>query len=194
MGAVSRRLTANDTVDGHVKAACGRNLPAVRAQPSLRWYTNTLFSAINALTVNRRNTKRVASVFIQHYNHFIYTTHKYRRHGIMVHRHNVVSARLKLGYRPVWQVSQVEDVSHYSTCILCHLPNANTLRHYCLVCTTVRDLLPQEQDLLSIWKYILQDGNLDLINGKCFSLFYCVCVCVCVSVSVSVCEKEEKRE
>ncbi|XP_045119171.1 uncharacterized protein LOC123509096 [Portunus trituberculatus] len=57
-------LTANDTVDGLAKAACGLPLPAVRAAPSLRCYRNTLFSAVNVLTVNRRNTERADSVSI----------------------------------------------------------------------------------------------------------------------------------
>ena len=113
--------------------------------------------------MNRRNTERATSVSVQHYDLVIDTAHKNRCNELMVRRHNVVSARLRLGYRPVWQVSQDENVPHYSTSKLCHLPNANTLHHYCLVCPTVKGLLPQEQDLLLICKYLLQDDNLHLI-------------------------------
>ena len=158
-------LTGNDTVDGIAKAACTLDMPVVRAPPSLRCYKNILFSALHSLVVTRRDTERANSVSIQHYDSFLDIPHKYRRHGLMVRRHSVVSARLRLGYRPVWQVSQAEDVPHYSTCRLCHLANANTLQHYCLACSTVRYLLmlPQDQDLISICKYLLQDDNLDLL-------------------------------
>ena len=110
-----------------------------------------------------RDSERANSVSIQHYDNFIDVLHKYRRNGLMVRRHNVVSARLRLGYRPVWQVAQAEDVPHYSTCKLCHLVNANTLQHYCLSCPAVRDLLPQGQDLIFVCNHLLQDDNLDLM-------------------------------
>lgn len=156
-------LEGNDIVDGLAKAACALNLPGVRALSSLRCYKNLLSSAISALTVNQRNNERAASVSIRHYDHFINIKNNYRRHGLMVRRHNVVSARIRLGYRPLWQVSQVEDMPHYSMCKLCSRPNANNLEHYCLACPVVRDMLPHEQDLINICKYILQDDNLDLI-------------------------------
>ncbi len=95
-------LAGNDTVDGLAKAACTLDLPAVRAPISYRCYKHILFSAIHALTVTRRDAERANSVSIQHYDSFIDVPHKYCRHGLMVRRHNVVSARLRLGYRPIW--------------------------------------------------------------------------------------------
>ncbi|XP_076035376.1 uncharacterized protein LOC143021653 [Oratosquilla oratoria] len=156
-------IAGNDTVDSLAKAACDLELPVIRTPPSLRHYKTILCSAMHTLTANRRNAERAHSVSIQHYDNFIDTSHKYRRHGLLVRRHNIVSARLRLGYRPVWQVCQTEDVSHYSTCKLCHLAKANTLEHYCLACPTVKDLLPQGQDLIYVCKYLLQNENLDVL-------------------------------
>ena len=157
-------LAGNDTVHGLAKAACTLDLPvAVRSPPSLQCYKQALFSAIHALTVTRRDAERATSVSIQHYDNFIHVPYEYRRHGLMVRRHNVVSARLRLGYRPIWQISQAEDVPHYSTCRLCNLVNANTLEHYCLACPAVRALLPQGQDLIGVCSYLLSGDNLDLI-------------------------------
>ena len=116
-------LIGNDTVDCLAKAACGQNLPVVCSPPSLRYYRNILYSVHNAQAVNHRNTERATSVSIQHYDHFIDTVHKYRCHGFMVRRHNVVSARHRLGYRPVWQVSKDDEVPQYFTWKLCHIPN-----------------------------------------------------------------------
>ncbi len=103
-------------MDGLAKAACTLDLLAVRAPISFRCYKHILFSAIHALTVTRRDAERANSVSIQHYDNFIDVPHKYHHHGLMVRRHNVVSARLPLGYRPIWQISQAEDMPHFSTC------------------------------------------------------------------------------
>ncbi|MPC46152.1 hypothetical protein E2C01_039860 [Portunus trituberculatus] len=48
-----------------------------------------------------RDLQRVESVTIRHYDSFRYQPFKYRRKGVMVRRHNVMSARLRLDYRPV---------------------------------------------------------------------------------------------
>ncbi|KAG0718207.1 hypothetical protein GWK47_052874 [Chionoecetes opilio] len=63
---------------------------------------------------------------------------------LMARRHNIVSARLRLGYRPVWQVSEAGDIPHFSPAKLCDRPRANSLQHYCLECPSVGDMLPQD--------------------------------------------------
>ncbi len=153
-------------MDRLAKAACALGLDDANAVSSLLCFRNIIYSAAHAKTVHRRDAERANSVSIQHHDHFLQGRHKYRRHGLMVRRHNVVSARIRLGYRPVWQVSQAEDVLHYSSCKLCNRPNANTLDHYCLQCPTVTDLLPQGQDLLHICKYLLTDDKLDVVLAR----------------------------
>ncbi|KAK3877525.1 hypothetical protein Pcinc_017768 [Petrolisthes cinctipes] len=147
-------LAWNDTVDSLAKAACTLGFGGGDAQPSLR------------CTVQRRDEERGDSVSIQHHDNFLQNRHKYRRHGLMVRRHNVVSARLRLGYRPVWQVANIQDIPHYTSCKLCNSLNANNLEHYCLQCPTVRNLLPQGRNLLQTCQYILSDDNLNLILAR----------------------------
>ncbi|KAK7079098.1 hypothetical protein SK128_016434 [Halocaridina rubra] len=65
------------------------------------------------------NTEWLLSVTHQHYNHFSYP-YKYCCYGHLVSWHNVVSAFLRLGYRPVWQVGGAGDVPHYSSCDVTH--------------------------------------------------------------------------
>ncbi|MPC88856.1 hypothetical protein E2C01_083777 [Portunus trituberculatus] len=64
----------------------------------------------------------VHSVSIQHYDAFRHHHYKYRRRGLIVRRHNVVAARLRLGYRPLWQVAGLEDEPHFTSCLLYHSP------------------------------------------------------------------------
>ena len=133
-------IAANDKVDLLAKDACRLPLPD-GAAPSLRCYKKMIHAAALHSTHHRMEVERPHSISIQHYDHFRPSPAKYRRHGLMFRRHNIVTARLRLGYRPVWQVSEAGDVPHFSNCKLCDTPNANSLHHNCLECPSVRDML-----------------------------------------------------
>ncbi|XP_068210351.1 uncharacterized protein [Palaemon carinicauda] len=156
-------LAGNDMVDSLAEAACTLDLEDRNVEPSLRCHKHIIYSAAFVCTVQRRDAERGTSVSIQHLDNFLKSRHKYRRRGLMVHRHNVVSARISLEYRPVMQVGQTLDIPHYTSCKLCNLANANNLEHYCLHCPTVRNLLPQGQNLLQTGQYLLKDDHLDVI-------------------------------
>ncbi len=81
----------------------------------------------------------------------------------MVRRRNVVSARLRLGYRPPWQVAGVEGEPEFAECRLCRAPLSNTIEHYCLTCPIVRGLLPQGQPLDAVCRHLLHHEFLDII-------------------------------
>ena len=149
-------LAANDTVDTLAKNACTFPLLDSHTTPSLLCYKRIIYSGAFLATSNRRNTERAQSVSVQHYDYFLDNPHKYRRHGLMIRKNNIVSARLRLGYRPVWQILGAGE-PHYSSCKLCDASNANNLYHYCRV------MLPQEQSLISICVHLLTDNNLDII-------------------------------
>ncbi|XP_047502951.1 uncharacterized protein LOC125048330 [Penaeus chinensis] len=112
-------VTANEVVDRLAKAACRFVLPAADVSPAtLSYYKRRIRASAHLSTTRRRNAERPASVSIQHYDHFASHPYKYRRRGLLVRRHNVVAARLRLGYRPVWQVGESEDVPQYSSSII----------------------------------------------------------------------------
>ncbi|MPC65062.1 hypothetical protein E2C01_059186 [Portunus trituberculatus] len=136
-------LSYSDTMDRLAKAACGLPACDVGPAPSLRCLRTRIRTASLLSTADRTTTQRAASVTIQHYDAFRHHRFKYRRRGLWVRKHNVVSARLRLGYRPLWQVAGLRDEPQYTSCPLCHSPNSNYLRHYCLECPAVRDLLPR---------------------------------------------------
>ncbi|XP_037772401.1 uncharacterized protein LOC119568073 [Penaeus monodon] len=157
-------VAANDVVDRLAKAACRLALPAADASPAtLSHYKRRIRTSAQLSTTRRRNVERPASVSIQHYDHFASRPYKYRRRGLLVRRHNVVAARLRLGYRPVWQVGEAEDVPQYSSCKLCDAYNANHLQHYCLECPKVADLISNRDSVLDVCKYLLAEDNLDVI-------------------------------
>lgn len=109
-------LTAKEKVDVSLRLhACGLDLSHVTAIPYLRCYRNIIKSDAHIAIVCRRNAERVSSVSIRYYDNFLtFLTskfcHTYRCHGLKIRGQNLVIARLRLGYRPVWQVAQAEDL------------------------------------------------------------------------------------
>ncbi|KAG0726097.1 hypothetical protein GWK47_004445 [Chionoecetes opilio] len=152
-----------DTVDGLAKAACGLPPNGNGPSPSLLCYRARLRSDALLSTARSRDTQRGDSVSIQHYDVIRAHRYKYRRRGLMVRRHNVVSARLRLGYRPVWQVAGMAEEPHFTSCQLCDAPSSNNLAHYCLHCHVVRDMLPRGLPLTEICRFLLVHDNLDTI-------------------------------
>ena len=152
-------LRHNETADRLAKEACHQpprgDEPALSLPCYLSWVRSSCL-----LPVGRpRDAERPHSITIQHYESVCRQKYTYRRRGLMVRRHNVVSARLRLGYRPPWQVAGVDGEPAYTDCHLCHAPLSNTVEHYCLSCPTVRDVMPQHIGLYDICKYLVYKDN-----------------------------------
>ncbi|XP_076062345.1 uncharacterized protein LOC143037690 [Oratosquilla oratoria] len=156
-------LHHNTKVDRLAKEACRLSRRGDGRPLSLLCYLNRVRSAALLPEQRRRDTERPFSVTITHYESVCRHKYKYRRKGLMVRRHNVVSARLRLGYRPPWQVAGVEGEPVFTECRLCHAPLANTIEHYCLACPTVKHLIPQGLPLDAICRHLLSQNRLDEI-------------------------------
>ncbi|RUM30837.1 MAG: hypothetical protein DSY42_03735, partial [Aquifex sp.] len=97
-------LRHNETVDRLAKEACLLPLRGVERTLSLTCCLSRVRSATLVPVRRRREAERPHSVSINHYESVCCNKYSYRRQGLMVRRHNVVSARLRLGYRPPWQI------------------------------------------------------------------------------------------
>ncbi len=156
-------LCHNATADRLAKEAC-RLPPRGDGRPlSLPCYLSRVRSAALIPARRRRDAERPHSITINHYESVCRHKYSYRNRGLMVRRHNVVSARLRLGYRPPWQVAGVEGEPAFTDCRLCHSPHSNTIEHYCLACPTVRHLLPQGQPLDAVCRHLLNHEMLEEI-------------------------------
>ena len=154
-------ISYSDTVDKLAKAACRLPRRGGGPSPSLSCHLARVRKHSFLSTSQQRDLQRAHSVSIHHYDSFRHHRYKYRRRGLMVRRHNVVAARLRLGYRPVWQVAGVDGEPPYTACLLCHEPRANTLEHYCLLCPVVQPLLPHNQPLVTVCRHLLHHEALD---------------------------------
>lgn len=88
--------------------------------------------------------------------------------NILLCKSNVVAAKLRLGYKAVWQVSQAEDVPYYSY-KLCDSPNANAMIK----------LLALGQDLLQICTHLHMSYS---PSRFWWMLIICLFIFVCVGV------------
>ena len=159
----------NAIADTLAKEACSLPPPENSPPLSLSCCLSMVRSYASVSIQHRGEVERQDSITIRHYDSLWHHTYKYRRRGLMVRRHNVVSARLRLGYRPPWQITGVEEERHFTECCLCHQPRGNTVEHYCMACPTVRDLLTQGQPL-EVCRRLLVHDALDIML-TCFPHF-----------------------
>ncbi|XP_050709726.1 uncharacterized protein LOC126994457 [Eriocheir sinensis] len=165
-GWVGRRLRdhSRSTLSNRLAKEACRLPPCGDGRPlSLPCHLSRVRSAAFLPARRRRDAERPHSVTINHYESVCRHKYSYRRRGLTVRRHNVVSARLQLGYRPPWQVAGVEGEPVFTKCRLCCSPMSNTIEHYCLACPTVRGLLPQGQPLDAVCRHLLNHDFLDTI-------------------------------
>ncbi len=154
-------LRHNEIVDRLAKEACLLPPPVAGRPLSLTCCLSRVRTAAFFPVQRRREAERHHSITINHYESACRDKYSYRRHGLMVRRHNVVSARLRLGYRPPWQIDGVEGEPSYADCRLRGAPLSNTVAHYCLACPTVRHALPQGQPLDAVCKHLLHHNTLE---------------------------------
>ncbi|MPC45607.1 hypothetical protein E2C01_039312 [Portunus trituberculatus] len=102
------RLLHNDTVDSLAKEACHLPHRGDGRPLSLPCYLSRVRSITFLPEQRRSDTETLHSVTINHYESICRSKFTYHRQGLMVRRHNVLSARLRLGYRPPWQVPGLE--------------------------------------------------------------------------------------
>lgn len=102
------------TADQLALNACNLDLPAAGANTaSLSHYKKRVSQDAFSTTCHLSNTEKVTSVTIQHYEHFLSLPYKYQQNGLMVRRHNVVSAP------QAWvrtREGEVRDAPQYTLC------------------------------------------------------------------------------
>ena len=97
--------------------------------------------AINA----RRNNERFASCSVKHYDMFKTIKHKYGKNKLYTGPCDRIAARIRLGYRKIWQLQYEQSgVLHeeFSQCELCSGIQSNTLEHYISFCPKLYHFRP----------------------------------------------------
>lgn len=138
-------LYHSDRVDLLAKHACTLPLLNQDSPPLLSTVLSRFrVSATRAYAISADDNAAVACTASQrHYQQICRSPFVYRRHGFLIRRHNIVSARLRLGYRPPWQVFGHGTDDSLSACRLCSAPQGHSLDHYCCQCPSLAAFLPR---------------------------------------------------
>ena len=92
------------------------------------------------------NNEVSASISLKHYKNFIENKHLYGKGKLHTGPCDRIAARIRLGYRNVWEVNISRSLRikpDYASCVLCKAPYANTLPHYINSCLTLKPFRPK---------------------------------------------------
>ena len=134
-------ISRHDAVDRLAKVACQK--PVVDEHVGLS--CNTIKRVLRNHAIEdleeERNFQRFNSVSIHNYDLFSSAPHKYGQHKTLTRPCDVVAARIRLGYRYLWQLQDNPPENH-TKCKLCNEPFKHTLEHYIMECPTIAAFRP----------------------------------------------------
>ena len=88
-----------------------------------------------------RNSQRPASISVKHYDQYVNVRFIYGTHKARTRQCDIVTARIRLGYRHIWQVNETGNVE-YTKCKLCDAEFKHTLEHYIAECHVIEPFRP----------------------------------------------------
>ena len=118
--------------------------------------TDLLIEAQQESLQNVMNTERGSSISIRHYDKYSRTPYKYGTHKTLTRQCDIIAARLRLGYRAIWQLQEEQRRANSierTKCALCGGENMRTLVHYIDQCPVIQPLRPpgkRYQEIINI--------------------------------------------
>lgn len=154
----------HDAVDQLAKLACHK--PGTHVDTQVGLSTSIVRRVLRQRSVDdlaeERNYQRFSSVSIHHYDLFCNTPHRYGQHKVLTRQCDVVSARIRLGYRYLWQL-QTSPPEDLTKCKLCDAPRSHTLEHYIADCPKVAAFRPAGVGYFEFCQILLNTDLLETI-------------------------------
>ena len=97
------------------------------------------------MLTTRKNRERAASCTIKHYDNFKNVRHTYGKNKMHTGPCDRIAARIRLGYRKIWQLNLEKHGTfneEYAKCELCDATQSNTLEHYIEFCPKLKPFRP----------------------------------------------------
>ncbi|MCP5016249.1 MAG: hypothetical protein GY938_13400, partial [Ketobacter sp.] len=107
----------------------------------------------------RTDAERGASISIPHYDWYRTVEPLYERRPILSRRCQVAIARIRMGYRSLWEVAN-RPLPDHTVCKLCQTPNSRTLIHYIVDCPSIAYFRPPAQSYRSLCDYFINQPNI----------------------------------
>lgn len=111
----------------------------------------------------KRNKERSASYSIKHYDLFVDNEHKYGQNKLHTGPCDRIAARIRLGYRKIWQLKyETSGVlqEEFSNCDLCNEAQGNTLEHYICFCVKLKHFRPPGLGFVELCNYFCKPESL----------------------------------
>ena len=109
------------------------------------------------------DNERCESVSIKHYDNFIHEKFHYGKGKLHTGPCDRLAARIRLGYRNVWQIKAEKNIRskpEFSCCTLCKQENSNMLQHYILACPILKPFRPNGKLYIELCQYFCKPENL----------------------------------
>ena len=100
---------------------------------------------------------------IKHYEKFVNIKHCYGKANILAGPCDRIAARIRLGYRKVWELNQEKTGRvnpEYSQCVLCKKADSNTLMHYICSCPILKPFRPKEKPFHELCLHFCKPENI----------------------------------
>ena len=99
------------------------------------------------------NSEWCESTSIKHYEHFVNIKHYYGKGKILAGACDRIAARIRLGYRKVWELNREKTGranQEYAKCSLCKSINSNSLVHYISFCPILEPFRLQGKSFIDL--------------------------------------------
>ena len=152
-------LKDHDQVDEFVREIALQPTVTMNVGLSIQVYKSLLACVQGANLTAKVDYERPASVTVRHYDSYVGIKHKYGRYKTQTRLCDVVTARIRMGYRYIWQVANNLD-SSFSKCKLCEQPNQHRLEHYICECSVISEFRPEGMHYSDLCTYFIESGIL----------------------------------
>ena len=157
-------IRRHDHVDELAKTACNNATIEMDGDIPLARIKHILITMQQESLQDLIDTQRGRSVSIRHYDKYSGTPYKYGTHKILTRQCDVIAARVRLGYRAIWQLHEEKGYDsniEHTKCALCGGEKMRTLVHYIDQCPVIQPLRPPRKRYQEIINLLLTTNLLE---------------------------------
>ena len=130
---------------------------------NMRQFRTILKSESNEERRLEMEYERLVSSSLKHYKKFMNNKHFYGKGKLYTGPCDRLAARIRLGYRNIWELNYERTGSvdpKYSSCSLCNAPHANKLLHYISYCPELEPFRPKRMRFHQLCKHFCSPETL----------------------------------
>ena len=164
-------IVMNDRADDLARSACQKQNVECSFGLPLKLFKTALTQNSFQTLYDLRCNARSESCTVRHYDAVCTYIIPYGQYHSNSRLCDLVTARIRLGYRYLWQIRSGADRTMRSvSCRVCKMPYGHTLEHYILSCKAVEKYRPSDLDFIALCRYFTESGILSVILRE-FPLF-----------------------